>query len=99
MTQHTIPAAACGSLLLAALTFSGTAAYGQAKTVPCSGPFAQCAAEVGAFCEVENGKTMMWYKDREGTSTRLEECMGRVYEKNGRRNPYKPAPANTAPKR
>jgi hypothetical protein len=42
----------------------------------------------------------MWYKDREGSSNRLEECMGRIYEKNGKRNPYKPGSSQSpAPKR
>ncbi len=97
MTRQTMRAAACGSFVLAAVALSAGAS--QAQTVKCSGPFAQCASDVGAFCEIENGRMKMWYKDREGTSTRLEECMGKVYEANGRRNPYKPAPANTAPKR
>jgi hypothetical protein len=70
------------------LCFAGTAS---ANTVPCSGPFKQCAIEVGAFCEMENGKMMIWYKDREGASRRFEECIGKVYEAHGKRNPYKPA--------
>ena len=69
-----------------------------AAAVECTGPFKQCAIEVGAFCEIENGKLMIWYKEREGAAMRFEQCVGKVYEANGRPNPYlsgsaqKPAP-------
>jgi hypothetical protein len=71
-----------------------------AAAVECSGPFKQCAIEVGAFCEIENGKVMMWYKEREGAAMRFEQCVGKVYEAHGRPNPYRPASSqNPAPKR
>jgi hypothetical protein len=71
-----------------------------AAAVECSGPFKQCAIEVGAFCEMENGKLMIWYKEREGAAMRFEECAGKVYEANGRPNPYRPASSQKpAPKR
>ena len=54
----------------AAITVGGTDI---AAAVECSGPFKQCAIEIGAFCEIENGKLMIWYKDREGTSHRFEQ--------------------------
>ena len=46
-----------------------------------------------AFCEIENGKMMLWYKEREGAVMRFEQCVGKVYEAHGRPNPYRPAPA------
>ena len=64
-----------------------------AAPVECTGPLKQCAIEVGAFCEIENGKMMLWYKEREGAVMRFEQCVGKVYEAHGRPNPYRPAPA------
>ena len=78
------------------MIFAGPAV---AQVVECSGPLKQCAIEVGAFCEMENGKMMLWYKDREGTSRRVEECIGKVYEKHGRPNPYRPAPPQSSSRR
>jgi hypothetical protein len=89
MTRHGFSAAACAA---------ATAVVYAAATTPtaatnCTGPFRQCAIEIGAFCEIENGKMMIWYKDREGTSTRFEDCIGKVFEANGKPNPYRPASA------
>ena len=99
MTQQTILTAGCGILVLAVLAVSGSAAHAQAKTVKCSGPFTQSAAEIGAFCEIENGKMKIWYKDRPGTSSQFEACIGKVFEANGRPNPYRPAAATSTSKR
>jgi hypothetical protein len=94
MTKRTF-----GAVLGAALLVS-VAGIHQAGAAQCTGPFKQCAIEVGAFCEIENGKLMIWYKDREGASSRFEQCVGKVYEKNGRQNPYLPASSQkAAPKR
>jgi hypothetical protein len=86
-------------MFVAVAVFS-TAGTRSAAAVDCSGPLKQCAAEVGAFCEIENGKLMIWYKEREGAVMRFEECVGKVYEANGRPNPYRPASSQKpAPKR
>ena len=66
-----------------------------AAAVECTGPLKQCAIEVGAFCEIENGKMMIWYKEREGAVMRFEECVGKVYQANGRPNPYRPSSSQT----
>jgi hypothetical protein len=98
MTKRVFNAAACAAAIAIASLTMGTSTI--AATVECTGPLKQCAIEVGAFCEMENGKMMLWYKDREGASRRFEECVGRVYEANGKPNPYRPATAQKpAPKR
>jgi len=76
--------------IVAAASFAGVSI---AAPVECTGPLKQCAIEVGAFCEIENGKMMLWYKEREGAVMRFEQCVGKVYEAHGRPNPYRPAPA------
>jgi hypothetical protein len=56
--------------------------------------------EVGGFCEIADGKQRMIYYDRTGSVMRFEECIGRVFEAHGKRNPYKPAAAEKqTPKR
>lgn len=98
MTMRILNAAGCAAAIAMASLVMGTSTM--AATVECTGPLKQCAIEVGAFCEMENGKQMMWYKDREGSSRRLEECIGRVYEAHGKPNPYRPASTQKpAPKR
>jgi len=95
--QAAINAAVVIAGVVAALSMGGVRI---AAAVECSGPFRQFAIEVGAFCEFENGKMMMWYKDREGASMRFEECVGKVFEANGKPNPYRPASApKQTPKR
>lgn len=83
--------------IVAVAAFAGGAR--SAVAVECIGPLKQCAIEVGAFCEIENGKMMIWYKEREGAVMRFENCVGKVYEANGRPNPYRPAPAKETPSR
>jgi|tagenome__1003787_1003787.scaffolds.fasta_scaffold20931632_1 hypothetical protein len=83
-------------MFVAVAAFS-MAATRRAAAVDCSGPLKQCAIEVGAFCEMENGKMMIWYKEREGAAMRFEECVGKVYEAHGRPNPYRPAPSSAKP--
>jgi hypothetical protein len=83
-------------MFVAVAAFS-TAGTRRAAAVDCSGPLKQCAIEVGAFCEIENGKMMIWYKEREGAAMRFEECVGKVYEAHGRPNPYRPAPSSPKP--
>jgi len=60
-----------------------------AAAVECAGPLKQCAIEVGAFCEIENGKMVMRYKQRAGAVMRFEQCVGKVYEAHGRPTPYR----------
>lgn len=98
MTQQTMRTAACGSLLLASLALP--AATVQAQTVPCSGPLAHCAIEVGATCEMVNGKQHIMFYDKGGYSAAWERCVGKEYEARGMRNPYTGAqPQKPAPKR
>ena len=86
--------------MLAAVGVFSAGGTRMAAAVECSGPLKQCAIEVGAFCEVENGKLVIWYKEREGAVMRFEECVGKVYEANGRPNPYRPGSSQKpAPKR
>jgi hypothetical protein len=94
-TQEFAAASGAAIFMLVAVAGFLTGGTRMAAAVECSGPLKQCAIEVGAFCEIENGKTMMWYKEREGAVMRFEECVGKVYEANGRPNPYRPAPAST----
>jgi hypothetical protein len=98
MTRQEFRAAisAAGFMLVAVAAFSAGGTR-SAAAVECSGPLKQCAVEVGAFCEIENGKLMMWYKEREGAVMRFEECVGRVYEAHGRPNPYRPASSSPKP--
>jgi hypothetical protein len=84
----------------AAFFMAAPVGTGLAATVECSGPFKQCAITVGAFCEIENGKMMIWYKDVEGASNRFEQCIGKIYEEHGKPNPYRPSSSQKpAPKR
>jgi hypothetical protein len=92
MTRHGFSAAACAAVI-AATAGVYAAATTPAAATSCTGPFRQCAIEVGAFCEFENGKMMIWYKDREGASSRFEDCIGKVFEANGKPNRYRPASA------
>jgi len=86
--------------MLAGVVIFSACGMRMAAAVECTGPFKQCAIEVGAFCEIENGKQMIWYKEREGAAMRFEQCIGKVYEANGRPNPYRPASSQKpAPKR
>jgi hypothetical protein len=102
MKKHAFGAAFGAAIfMLAAVGIFSAGGIHMAAAVECTGPFKQCAIEVGAFCEIENGKLTMWYKEREGAAMRFEQCVGKVYEANGRPNPYRPAssPQNAAPKR
>ena len=98
MTKLGLNAAACAAVIAATAGFYAAATV-PAAAVDCAGPFRQCAIDVGAFCEIENGKMMIWYKDREGTSSRFEECIGKVHEAHGKPNPYRPSSQKPSPKR
>jgi len=77
---------------LTSMTFSGDAAAQAVE--PCKGPFAKCVTEIGGWCE-SNGKggQRIIYYEKSSAASRFEQCIGRVYEENGRPNPYKPASA------
>jgi hypothetical protein len=87
---------AAGLLLVAVAGFSAGGTR-SAAAVDCAGPLKQCAIEVGAFCEMEDGRMKIWYKEREGAVMRFEECVGKVYEAHGRPNPYRPASSSPKP--
>ncbi len=68
-----------------------------AQRVECTGPLRQCAIDVGGWCEREpGGKIVMIYYDRSSNVMQYEKCVGAVFEKMGKPNPYKPAPEKPA---
>lgn len=88
-------------IVVAAFSAAGTR---MAAAVECTGPFAQCAAQVGAKCErTPEGKMHMTYYDKGGYVAAFEDCVGKVFEAHGRPNPYRPASSSpkqaAAPKR
>ena len=97
MTTRAFDAALSAAVYL--LATAGMNTPGRAEVVPCTGPFAHCASEVGARCEKENGRTMIIFYDKSGYSNAYEQCVGKVYEAHGRPNPYAPQPQKPPPKR
>jgi hypothetical protein len=95
MKAHGFRAAlgAAGFMIASVAAFTAGSPIAAAATVECSGPLKQCAIEVGGFCEIENGKMMIWYKEREGAAMRFEQCVGKVHESHGRSNPYRSGPS------
>ena len=56
----------------------------------CTGPFRQCALSVNAKCSIDpGGRQRMTYWDSGGNVIAFEQCVGRIFEANGKPNPYK----------
>ncbi len=84
--------AALFAVAIAAFSAAG-ARTAAAQPMECTGPFRQCAIDVGAKCTREpDGKQLMTYYDSPGNVMIFERCVGEVFEKAGKPNPYKPAP-------
>jgi hypothetical protein len=90
------PLLSIAALLAAAAAFSA-GGTGSAAAAECTGPFRQCAIEVGAQCSRDpDGKQRMTYWDHPGYTARFENCVGRIFEANGQPNPYKTGTTGSA---
>jgi hypothetical protein len=85
------------ALGLAAMTASLLAIGGRAALAQqCTGPFVSCAYEVKAQCSRDpGGEQRFTFTDAGANWMRWETCVGRIFEANGQRNPYK-MPAGSA---
>jgi hypothetical protein len=82
-------AARRAALLAAALAALAAGGMRTAAASDCTGPLRQCLIEIGAICErTATGQRIQFY-DTPARVARYEECVGKLYEANGRPNPYK----------
>src|SRR5690349_12201915 len=92
MTTRAFRAALGAAICLLATTSMATVGQAQySQFVSCPAPIAHCVAQVSGWCEKEpNGKITIVYYDKSFSAERYHQCLGEVYVKHGRPNPYAP---------